>query len=239
MDWSERSVTWSKEDHPAVMPTPGGYAMVLDPMFISDSCSAKFTRVLIDGGSSINILYVDTMRKLGIREQDLSPTSTVFHGIVPGLSCSPLGKIKLGVIFGTKEHFRREPIWFEVVNLSSPYHALLGRPALAKFMAIPHYAYLKLKMPGPRGIITITGDYRRSAECASAGSRLAESLVIAEEKRQILRFVHMAQADLTVPAAQQPAAETQFKPAQDIKKIRLNESDPSKVVSIGADLDSI
>ena len=92
-------------------------------------------------------------------------------------------------------------------------------------------------MPGPKGIITIAGDYRRSAECATAGSKLAKSLIIAEEKRQILRFVNMAQADVALPAAQQPASEMQFKPAQDIKKIRLNESDSSKVVSIGAGLD--
>ena len=178
------------------------------------------------------------MKKLGIKEKDLSPTSTVFHGIVSGLSCSPLGKIKLGVLFGTKEHFRREPIWFEVVNLSSPYHALLGRPALAKFMAVPHYAYLKLKMPGPRGIITVAGDYRRSAECASAGSKLAESLVIAEEKRQILRFVNMAQADVDVPAGMKPAGDLHFQLAKDSKKIRLHEADSSKLINIGAGVDS-
>jgi hypothetical protein len=66
---------------------------------------------------------------------------------------------------------------------------LLERPMLAKFMAIPHYAYLKMKMPGPKGIITIVGDYKRSIECASTGSKLAECLVIAEEKRQIMREV--------------------------------------------------
>ena len=73
-----------------------------------------------------------------------------------------------------------EAIWFEVVDLESPYHALLGRPALAKFMAVPHYAYLKMKMPSSKGIITIAGDYKKSSECAAASSRLAESLVIAE-----------------------------------------------------------
>lgn len=51
--------------------------------------------------------------------------------------------------------FRREPIWFEVVDL---YHTLLGKPALAKFMAIIHYAYLKMNMSGPKGIITIAGE---------------------------------------------------------------------------------
>jgi hypothetical protein len=100
-----------------------------------------------------------------------------------------MGRIELEVLFGGKDNHRRKPIWFEVVDLNSPYHALLGRPALAKFMAVPHYAYLKMKLPGPHGVITITGCYKKSIECARASSKLAEALVIAEEKRQLLQRV--------------------------------------------------
>ena len=59
---------------------------------------------------------------------------------MPGTSCALLGRIRLDVIFSEEDNFLREPILFEVVDLSSPYHALLGRLALAKFMAVPHYA---------------------------------------------------------------------------------------------------
>jgi hypothetical protein len=59
-------------------------------------------------------------------------------------------------------------------------------------MAVPHYAYLKMKMPGPKGVITIVGCHNRSLEYASAGSKLAESLVIAKEKREIMCSVAMA-----------------------------------------------
>jgi hypothetical protein len=104
------------------------------------------------------------MEKLGIPEIQLKPTKLTFHGIVPGHSCTPMGRIELEVLFGEKDNHRREPIWFEVVDLNSPYHALLGRPALAKFMAVPHYAYLKMKLPGPRGVITVTGCYKKSIE---------------------------------------------------------------------------
>jgi len=58
------------------------------------------------GGSSINILYKDTMEKLGIKQRHLQPSRTVFHGIVPGLSCSPIGKTQIDVLFGDKNHFR-------------------------------------------------------------------------------------------------------------------------------------
>ena len=172
MHWSEKPISWSRADHPEVMPSPGSYALVLDATFATERRAARFSRVLIDGGSSINILYRDTMEKLKIKEKQLLPSRTVFHGIVPGLSCSPIGKIKIDVLFGDKDHFRREAIWFEVVDLESPYHVLLGRPALAKFMAVPHYAYLKMTIPGTKGIITINKDYEKSASCAAASSRL-------------------------------------------------------------------
>ena len=79
-----------------------------------------------------------------------------------------------------------------MVDVESPYHALLGRPALAKFMAVPHYAYLKMKMPGTKGIIMISRDYEELADCAAASSRLAESLVIAAEKKLLDLVVAMA-----------------------------------------------
>jgi hypothetical protein len=89
-----------------------------------------------------------------------------------------------------------------VVDISSPYHALLGRPALAKFMAVPHYAYLKMKLPGPRGVIMVSGCFKKSIECARASLQLAEVLVIAEEKQQLLHHMvltslHMGKAQLT------------------------------------------
>jgi hypothetical protein len=76
-----------------------------------------------------------------------------------------------------------------VVDISSPYHVLLGRLALAKFMVVPHYVYLKVKLPGPRGVIIVSGCFKKSMECARASSQLAEALVITEEKRQLLHRV--------------------------------------------------
>jgi hypothetical protein len=213
--------------------------MVLDSTFSTERRACRFSRVLIDGGSSINILYHDTMEKLGIKENQLQPSRTVFHGIVPGLSCSPIGKVRVDVLFGDKIHFRREPIWFEVVDLASPYHTLLGRPAMAKFMMVPHYAYLKMKMPGPKGIITIAGDYKKSRECAAAGSRLAESLVIAEERRLLDRAVTMAGEQPAVPTPPKTAdGEASFQPSKDTKKILLDPAHPEQFAVVGSRLDS-
>ncbi|KAM0882594.1 hypothetical protein ACQ4PT_032203 [Festuca glaucescens] len=239
LNWSEQAITFDRRDQPAVLPRPGGYAMVLDPTFGTGERNVRFSRVIIDGGSSINILYRDTARKLGIQESQLSPTPTIFHGIMPGHSCQPIGQIKLDVMFGKPNHFRTEAIEFEVVDLVSPYHALLGRPALARFMAVPHYGYLKMKIPGPKGVITIAGDYRRSMECATQSSKMAQTLVIAAEKQQIQDAVAMAKAaQAGMPAAGNPAGTTHFQPANDTKKILLDPAQPDKFVTIGADLDS-
>jgi hypothetical protein len=214
------------------MPSLREYALVMDPVVCFDTHMCRFSRVLIDGGSSINLLYQSSLEKLGIPLAQLKPSRLTFHGIMPRHSCTTLGKVQLEVLFGKKGNSRYEPIWFEVVDISSPYHALLGHPALAKFMAVPQYAYLKMKLLGPRGVIIVSGSFKKSLACAKESSLLAEALVVAEEKRQLLHRVELTQQD--VPVCQ--SLVEQFKPANDTKKILLDESDPSKYIIIGTGL---
>lgn len=219
---SEQEINWNRADHPKVMPNPGGSALVVDPTLVRPDINVKFTRVLIDNGSSINILYRDTMLKLGITDNMLEPSRTTFHGIVPRVSCALVGKIQVDVLLGTRENCRTENLVFEVVDLSSPYHALLGRPALAKFMATTHIGYLKMKMLGPNGTITITGNYKRSMECAAAGSALAESLFIVGEKK-LQEAVAMAQAaQIGLPAMTNPHGSVAFQAAKETKKVQVD-----------------
>ena len=58
-----------------------------------------------------------------------------------------------------------ETLTFEVVGFPRTFHAILGQPCYAKFMAVPNYTYLKLKMPGPHGVITIGTSFQRAYEC--------------------------------------------------------------------------
>ena len=88
---SEQPHDWTRTDHPKVMPNPGGYALVVDPTIYGPGLNIKFTKVLIDNGSSINILYWDSVVKMGIIKNMLEPSRTTFHGIVPGVSCAPMG----------------------------------------------------------------------------------------------------------------------------------------------------
>ena len=88
-----------------------------------------------------------------------------FVGVTPGMAM-PLGQIELLVTFGMPDNFRTEKVIFDVADSHLPYNGILGRPALAKFMAVTHYAYLTMKMPGPKGPITIETDLKAALYCA-------------------------------------------------------------------------
>ena len=132
--------------------------MVLDPIIDG----YHFTRVLMDGGSSLNLIYQDTIREMGIYPTKICHSNTTFKGVTPGAGAHCTGSLLLKVIFGFPDNFRSEHLTFHIAPFQSGYQALLGREAFARFNAIPHYASLTLKMPGPRGIITVNGSIKRS-----------------------------------------------------------------------------
>ena len=102
------------------------------------------------------------MRKTGIDPSRIKPTNTTFKGLIPGVEARCSGSITLEVVFGSPGNFRSKELILDIVPFRSGYHALLGRTAFAQFNAVPHYAYLKLKMPRPRGVITVNGNTQRS-----------------------------------------------------------------------------
>jgi hypothetical protein len=69
-----------------------------------------------------------------------------------------VGTISLPVTFRTEDNFRTENLQFEVAEVNLPFNAIIGRPALYRFMAIAHYRYLVLKMPSPTGVLTVQSD---------------------------------------------------------------------------------
>jgi hypothetical protein len=143
--WSEVPILFLRDDQWTSFSEPGKFPLVLDPVV----AEVKLTRVLIDGGSGLNLIFASTLRKMGLDLTDiLIPSKSPIYGIIPGNAAHPLGMVVLPVTFGTRENYRTEFIKFEVANFESYYHAILGRPALAKFMIVLHYVYLLLKMPG-------------------------------------------------------------------------------------------
>jgi hypothetical protein len=100
-----------------------------------------------------------------------------FYGVVFGKEACPIGRVCLQVTFGTKENFRTEYLTFEVVDFYSSYHAILGRPMLTKFMAIPHHTYL-VKMSAPNGSLSVLGDIMVPYNCESATVELSKDSAV-------------------------------------------------------------
>jgi hypothetical protein len=135
----------------------------------------------MDGGRSINLIYADTVRKMGIDPSRIQPSKTTFKGVIPSVKVHCSGTVTLEVVFGSPENFRSEDLIFDIAPFRSGYHALLGRTAFVKFNVVQHYAYLKLKMPGPRGVITVNGNTERSLRTEEHTAALAAKVQAAEE----------------------------------------------------------
>ena len=101
--------------------------MVLDPIIDG----FHLTRVLMDGGSSLNLLCQDTVRKMGIDPSRIKPTKTTFKGVIPGVEAHCIGSVTLEVVFRSPANFQSKELIFDIVPFRSGYHALLGRTAFA------------------------------------------------------------------------------------------------------------
>ena len=133
--WNNTAITYNASDEPQFRTVRAPAALVLSP--IEDGF--RLTRVLMDGGSGLNLIYEETLNKMEIDKSRIEQSSTTFRGIIPSREARCAGKITLDVVFGTPENYRSEEITFQVAPFSSGYHALLGREAFTISQPIPHY----------------------------------------------------------------------------------------------------
>jgi hypothetical protein len=227
--WSKQPVKFSRADHLRKIPRPGHSPMVLKAQI----GGYNIKRVFMDVGSGINLIYVRTLKAMCISLTSLKPTDCSFHGIVPGAANYPLERIELDVCFGSSEIYRREKLEFEVMDWPSQYHAILGRPAFAKFIAVPHYAYLTLKIPGPKGTITVQGSFEVANTCDREYNRMAQTFGMTAEYERL-----KGETDHNVlPDVGRSLPDQDFDTTQDSKKIQVHPTDPNKMTSIAVNLD--
>jgi hypothetical protein len=101
----------------------------------------------------------------GLPKKRLLLVKEPFYGIMSRMSAYPIGRIDLQVTLKEGENTRSEFLTFEVVDFNSAYNCILRRPFLKKFMAVTHFAYSVLKVPGPHGPMTIHGDCKGTIAC--------------------------------------------------------------------------
>jgi hypothetical protein len=169
----------------------------------------------------------------------LTKITSPFYGIVPGNATIPLRSVVLPVTFGeTRENYRAEYIKFEVANFETSYHAILGRPAIAKFMVVPHYTYLVLKMPSPARVLSLQGDLKISFDCDTEDVELAVTNQVPNAMMEIYAASKkLALTELEIPEKSDTANKPQPSEEVQVKAIDLGTSDSSKTTMIGASLE--
>jgi hypothetical protein len=147
--------------------------------------------------------------------------------------------VVLPVTFGeTRENYRTEYIKFEVADFETSYHAILDRPAIAKFMAIRHYTYLVLKMPSPDGVLSLQGDLKISFDYDTEAVELASTNQVPNTMMEIYAASKkLAPSELDIPENSDNANKPQPAEEVQVKTIDLGTGDSSKTTTIGAGLD--
>jgi hypothetical protein len=149
MKWSTCKIGFDEEDHPASTRGMGTMPLLCTPTINN----VAVNRTLIDGGVGLNIISVEIFKKMKVPYHRLMPTRP-FFGVTEG-STTPIGQVILPVSFGTRDNYRTESLDFDVTYIALPYNAILGYPALARFMAVTPHGFNVLKLPGPNGTITV------------------------------------------------------------------------------------
>ena len=137
LKWSEQPITFDQTNHPAKVPYPGQYPVMVQPTILN----IKVSRTLVDGGSSLNLIFFKTLDYMGIQRSELKARVVPFHSITSNSLTMPLGQIELPVMFGMPNNFCIEKLTFDVMDFDTAYIVILGCPMLGKFMVVVHDAY--------------------------------------------------------------------------------------------------
>ena len=144
----------------------------------------------------------------------------------------PLGQVDLPITFGDPSNYRMETLTFEVVGFHGTYDAILGHPCYAKFMAIPNYTYLKLKMTGLGGVITIGTSFQHAYECEVECCDHATAIVTSGELATL-------KEEVTEEAPDAKKSTGSFESVEGSKEVLIDpNSSEGKMVHIGTALSS-
>ncbi|XP_048613264.1 uncharacterized protein LOC125587143 [Brassica napus] len=142
-----------------------------DPLLIDIGIGeCQVTKVLVDTSSSVDLIFRDTLDKMGVGLRDMKPSSRTLTGF-NGSSEQMIGMIRLPVYAGDITR----TVKFSVVRARAPYNAILGTPWLHSMKAIPSTYHQCIKFPGKDGATqTIRGDQQAARDLLIAAVKLQQ-----------------------------------------------------------------
>ena len=186
-------------------------------------------RILVDNGSSADILVWQCFIKMRFKEQALKKSQYPLIGF-GGKRIEALGKIELNVTFGKGVTQRTEPITFDVVDINYPYNAILGRNMLVKFVAVIHQSYLCMKIPSAGGVVTVYCNQEEARKCEDN----------AYNTNKTVHAIEASEEDTKTFVAEDMRRDNKnegVSPVEHTKKVPLCEDVPDRMVIIGKELE--
>jgi hypothetical protein len=182
-------------------------------------------KVLVDNGSSADILFLKTFEKMNLSQHMLDPPEYPLQGF-GGKPIKPVGKISLPISFGNLDNARTKNLTFDVVDIYHPYLAIFGRGFMNKFNAVIRQQFLCMKMPAPKGVITVFGsqqEVRNIEKGHTPGQTNVYQLKTADERKE------------TYEEAKRDKEKVEIVVDDEIKKVYLDDI-PDRAITIGAQL---
>jgi hypothetical protein len=193
-------------------------------------------RVLVDNGSSAEILTWQCFSGMGFKREDRQKAEHPLYGF-GNKRIGALGKIDVNVTFGQGATMRTEAITFDVVDFVYPYNAIFGRNTINKFAAVIHQGYLMMKIPTAAGMISVYGsqeEARRAERNTSVHNRQVHVINEDEVNEAIAEEEQRAEAQMR---QSMKGAETErMKAVDDTRTVPLCADVPSRTVMIGTEV---
>ncbi|VFQ69191.1 unnamed protein product [Cuscuta campestris] len=193
-----------------------------DPLVITmDINGADVAKVLVDTGSSVNVLYLDAFKKLKLDSSMLRPLQTPLSGFTRA-SIEAEGQITLPVTLGSGNRIVTKQMRFVVVDIKCVHNAILGRPGINQVRAIIFMAHLCMKFYTPNGIGEERGDQKNARSC-----------YLEAVKKMTRQFEQIELVSQQVDKGEEKA---RIEPDANTEEIQIDTSNLERKVRIGADL---